>query len=41
MEINAKITTKIHEHTPENKNKDQNKQIHADYKSINKVYRQH
>jgi hypothetical protein len=39
METNAKITTKVHEHTPKSKNKDQNKYIHAGYKNINKEYK--
>jgi len=33
MGTNAKITTRIQEHIPKSKNKDQNKQIYADYKS--------
>jgi len=41
METNAKITTRIHGHTPRNKNEDQNRQTHADYKNTNKDYRQH
>ena len=40
METNAKTTIKTHEHTPKNRNKDQNKQNHADYKNINKEYKQ-
>jgi len=32
MEINEKIITIIHEYAPRSKNKDQKKQIHADYK---------
>ena len=41
METNASITTRIHEHTPKSKNKDQNKQTHGDYRNTNKGYKQH
>ena len=41
MGTNAKTITKTHEHTLKNRNKDQNKQNHADYKNINKEYKQH
>ena len=41
METNAKIETKIHENTLKSKNKDQNKQTHADYTNSNKGYNQH
>ena len=41
MEINVKTTTRIPEHNPKNMNKDQNKQNHADYRNINKEYKQH
>ena len=38
METNPKITTRIHGHALRNKNKDQNKQTHVDYKNINREY---
>jgi hypothetical protein len=40
MEANAKIIIRILEHNLRNKNREQNNQTHADYKNINKEYKQ-
>jgi hypothetical protein len=40
MESNGETTIKTAEHNPNNKNKDMNKQNQADYKNINKEYKQ-
>jgi hypothetical protein len=41
METNAKITTRTQGNILKNKNKDQNKQTHADCKNTNKGYKQY